>query len=752
MNTKNQHPGFSKNLLVLALLAALSPAQAEEEDIAQLTKPESSVSIGLGATTGDSEDKAFFGQYNGMRLNNSYGLFDIDLQKRDDVTGTWTILDGRNLGLSDRELHLTREKQGDWKYFLDYSQLVRYNLRTINTGEQGVGSTTPTVTLLSAPRAGNDIDLKIRREGVGIGMEKWFTPSLQFELNAKNEDKEGARLFGKGFACSATWVTDGVCASSSSQWAILMLAEPINSSTRQLEAKLNFSTDKLSLTGGYYGSFYNNVYGSIRPTVNGNLNNPLGAPWGGAGLDSGLRNVLNMPMALPPDNQAHQFYVSGNYTFSPVTHATFKYAFTRATQNDSFLGNGLTDAPSSRQDLGGKVDTHLLQLGMTTRPMPKLSLLANLRYEDRKDKTPQALYSVEGTEPFANSKYSLKKIAGKLEGSYQLPDNYRATLGADYELMDRGEFSSPGCAAVDPVTGECLGDSIAGLSGVRAKTRELGYRAEMRRSISETLTGAISYGQSHRDGATNWLKPDSLPATGVTELADNRIYSRTAIFPMMFTDRNRDKVKLFADWATTERLSLQFVVEHTKDWYSAPTTKGLRDADGLLYGVDATWLLSDAWKLTGYWSQGDQELHIDHSSGYMMVLRNLTTTLGMGVTGKLSSQFEIGADLAYLNDSTQYNQRLDALASANNVTFFNQFPGLPEVTYGEYMLKLYGKFAVQKNADIRVDLVHQRAKLQEWTWGYNDANPFLYSDNTTVTIKPEQHVTFIGARYIYKWQ
>jgi hypothetical protein len=358
---------------------------------------------------------------------------------------------------------------------------------------------------------------------------------------------------------------------------------------------------------------------------------------------------------------------------------------------------------------------------------------------------------VEGTDFFANSKYSLKKLAGKLESSYLFPDNYRATLGADYEFMDRGEFSSPGCATIDPATGECLGDSIAGLSGVRAKTEEIGWRAELRRSLSESFTGAVSYASSRRDGASSWLKPNSLPATGITEQSDTQIYSRTAIFPVMFMNRIRDKVKLSADWYATQRLSLQFVVEDAKDAYGAPTTKGMRDSGYLLYSIDAALNLSEKWKLTGYWSQNDQEIHVAHSSGYNATIRTLNTTLGIGVAGKLSSRVEVGTDLSYLNDSTMYNQLLDGAASANNKTFYNQQGGLPEVSYDEFRLRLFGKYALEKNADLRVDLVHMRARLDEWTWGYG-GTPFTYSDNTTVSFDHKQHVTFLGATYIYKWR
>jgi len=74
---------------------------------------------------------------------------------------------------------------------------------------------------------------------------------------------------------------------------------------------------------------------------------------------------------------------------------------------------------------------------------------------------------------------------------------------------------------------------------------------------------------------------------------------------------------------------------------------------------------------------------------------------------------------------------------------------LPDVRSRLTNLKLFGKYALEKVADIQVDLVHQRAKLDEWTWAYGGV-PFAYSDNSSVTLQTAQNVTYIGARYIYK--
>ena len=149
------------------------------------------------------------------------------------------------------------------------------------------------------------------------------------------------------------------------------------------------------------------------------------------------------------------------------------------------------------------------------------------------------------------------------------------------------------------------------LSGLRAKTAEIGYRAELRKSLSDTLSGAISYVEIRRDGSS-WLRPLALPATGVTALSDSAIFNRTGIFPMIFMDRTRTKVKALADWSPMDRLSLQFTVEDGNDKYSAPTEKGLRDTGMQLYGVDASYALSDAWKLSAYYTYSEQTLHVSH--------------------------------------------------------------------------------------------------------------------------------------------
>jgi MtrB/PioB family decaheme-associated outer membrane protein len=745
---------FTLAILPLAVLSPSSPAYAaEDEEIAQLITPESAVTAGAAAVSGDPRDRSLFGQYNGLRKDDFYLMLDFAYVKRDDATGTWTVVEGRNLGLETRELRAMLDRQGSWKIYGEYSELVRYYPRTINTSLQGAETTTPTVTRLAVPGTGSDLDLKTERKKATLGGEKWITPRLMVEAVFTNEDKSGARLFGRGFNCPSAAAPTPVCtalASGANQWALLMLPEPIDSTTRQIEAKVNFIGERFAINAGYYGSFYDNGNGALTPTVVGNLNNPLGSPMGtptGVALTAGLRNILQQPMALPPDNQAHQFSVSGNYAIAPTTRANFKFAYTHATQNDDFASNGLTGAPAGISNYGGVLNTTLAQAGLTSRPVSKLTLTANLRYEDREDKSPLALYNIEGANRFTNGTYSLKKTAGKLEGSYQLPAGLRATLGADYEAMDRGQYSSPECIELAE---DCIGDSIAGISALRAKTWETSYRAELRRSMSDTLSASLSYVRSDRNGSS-WLKPNALPDTGTTALSDEEIFNRTGIFPMIFMDRKRDKVRAMADWSPMDRLSLQATAEYGKDKYSGPTTKGLQDTGMKLFGVDVSYAVSDNWKVTGYYTYSEQTLHVSHSTGYIADLEDRNSALGLSLAGKPAPKLRVGVDLQYINDRNIYAQGLDSAASAANQAFLAQSGGLPDVTFRNYRLKLFGKYALQKNADLRVEVVHDRSQLNEWTWG-NNGVPFLYSDNTTVSINPDQRVTYVSVVYTYRWR
>ena len=261
-----------------ALLAAFGPALAEEGDeVAQLTKPSSVVEVGIGAV---SKDNQRFGQYSGLNEDSAYGLLDLSVVRRDDATGTWMIFSGRNLGLDNRELRFENSRQGNWGYFIDYSETPRFDPYTVTT------------------------------RLTGLGFDKEISRGLGLQVRYRNEEKDGARLWGQG--TFGTW---------------RFLTDPIDQTTRQVDATLNYSVGGLQLSGGYYGTAFEN---------RNNVVNVAGAATLFTGSDM---------MALPPDNQSHQAHLAGGYSFSKTTRATFKLAYGRITQNEGFA---TTPVPAPR--------------------------------------------------------------------------------------------------------------------------------------------------------------------------------------------------------------------------------------------------------------------------------------------------------------------------------------------------------------------------------------------------------------------
>ena len=136
---------MKRTALSAALATAFTPVMAQEPDpeIAALTRPESFISVGAGYWT---KDRPKLGTYDGMSRLGAYGLVDFLLNTRD-PTGTWFILDGRDLGLETRELRMDWLRQGSMGVFLEYNRLVRDEPNTVKTAVSGIGTTTLTVLM-----------------------------------------------------------------------------------------------------------------------------------------------------------------------------------------------------------------------------------------------------------------------------------------------------------------------------------------------------------------------------------------------------------------------------------------------------------------------------------------------------------------------------------------------------------------------------------------------------------------------------
>lgn len=713
---------FQRTALALAACAAFMPAQAQSDYV------ETTISAGVGVLDGSRGDRGLFDQYSGLSKGRSVaGMLGIDYSLRKEDTATWVELHGSDLLGDTRELNLVWKKAGEWKFTADYSGLVHNDIHEVNTGLINPGSTMPQVAALAGGAGtGAIFDLQTKRSQMGVGYSKILSPRMQWSVDLKSENKTGSRLFGVGMNCPTAY--DPTCLGTtgiSVGWATLMLPEPVDSNHSQIDARLSYALEKLRLSVGYYGSFYRNANSAMYPNVAGNLYNPVGSLFPAS---PGLLGYLNQAVSLPPDSQAHQLDMTGNYAFTDKTRGTFKLAYATATQDDAFVGASRTGVTS----LGGRVNTAQAQFGVTSRPIPKLSLLADVRYLNKEDVTPLVAYNIAGTTPYTNQNLSSRKTNAKLQASWQFNSDYRGTVGADYELIDRAAFTPTSAAA--------------GITALRDNTDETGLRAELRRRMSDTLSGAISVSSSRRSGSA-WLKDNSgVGVSSVTNLADPAIVN--GIFMPTLADRQRDKVKIYADWMPTKDWSIQLSAEDGTDKYSSPSVYGLRDAGVNQFSVDWSYAVSFRLQLNGYASTGTQSFNQARDLGYVMAFDNRSTSFGVGFSAKPTGQLELGGGLSYVDDVSKYAQTLNSSADAYTIASLAASGGLPDIMFRQTALKLFGKYALDKKSAVRVDFVHQKSTYNDWAWGYNGV-PYTYSDGTTLSQKTDQSVSFIGVTYVY---
>ena len=182
--------------------------------------------------------------------------------------------------------------------------------------------------------------------------------------------------------------------------------------------------------------------------------------------------------------------------FSPTTRATFKAAYTRATQDEDIpVGPGVPVFAGAPKNLDGRLDNTLLQAGLTSRATNAFSWLANVRYYESDEKTPQVRViqtaATCGT-CVDNTPLTFKTLTGRLEGTYRMAYGVSLIGGVEYSNQDRNvPFGNANAAGLD----------VQRYVPFRAEIEETTLRLEARRALGDTVNGRIAYLYSKRDGS-----------------------------------------------------------------------------------------------------------------------------------------------------------------------------------------------------------------------------------------------------------
>lgn len=225
---------------------------------------------------------------------------------------------------------------------------------------------------------------------------------------------------------------------------------------------------------------------------------------------------------------------------------------------------------------------------------------------------------------------------------------------------------------------------------------------------------------------------------------------------MNIADRQRDKWRAMVDWSPADRLAFQFAFEDSQDRYQGPNTYGLQGGSARLYSLDASYQMSAAWALNAWISRDENKAdEITQNTVAVTKYNNLSeigNSFGAGVTGKISEKLKMGGNVEQFRSVNEYNQFIvGAVLPATQVR-------TPNITNTLLRFKLFADYAVQKNADLRFQLIYEKWSTDDWTWMMFPASgrtPWAYgttTDGTTITTDPKQTSTFVGVRYTYRFQ
>jgi MtrB/PioB family decaheme-associated outer membrane protein len=555
------------------------------------------IEIGIGYV---SDDAYKFGRYNGMYEKGPFVVGDINIRDFYDDGRFWRVR-GTNLGLESRYLRMDGGVQGSYKFFLEYDELPNYKNNTVQSPFIGIGGNILTLpsgfdinTNLDANLNSFELETKRKRAKVGamfIPKENW-----QFDIDVSHENKQGVDATGSAIANGTTQMVGNT--------TIAILPEPIDQDTDIVNATLSYAGDGSQVDLKYQMSLFDNNNNSLS--------------W-----QDPFNPVAAGSMSLAPDNEFHQLSITGGYTLPYKSRLTGLISYGRMTQNQNFqpytINNNATTSALPVTSLDGEVWLTNAQLKLTSRPVNRLRLNAELRYNERDNKTPVNTYdyvildSDNFTNTATNRPLSYKNNRIKLDANYRFNAITSLRGGYKYDEMKRSYTNAE-----------------------REDTEENTLFAKWKIKAHSTVDVALFAEASKRDGSDYNSLATENPAMRKYHLAD----------------RDRTKIGTTIDYMATEKLFLSARVDYNKDDYT-DSVIGLTEAIQPVYTVDFSYQPRHNITTYGYYTYENIESSQAGSAlgtataDWEADFEDTFDTIGLGTKWTDLGRWEIGADIVY---------------------------------------------------------------------------------------------------------
>jgi len=624
------------------------------------------IELGIGYI---SDDAYKFGRYNGMESDGVFAVGDIKVRIFEENGGFWNFR-ATNLGLESRYLLVEAGSQGENKFFLEYDELPNYKNNTVETPFAGIGS-----EALSLP-SGYDPDnissddfslfeLKTKREKLKLGAI--FTPAKrwQFDIDFSHSNKQGVDATGAAIATNTTQVIGSTTTS--------LIPEPIDQDTNIANATISYATKKAQADLKYHVSLFNNNYNSL------SWDNPLPIPVDhvatGTRPDSGS-------MSLAPDNEFHQLSLTGAYTLPYKSRLTGFLSMGRMTQNQNFqpytTNSSVPAAALPADSLDGEVWLKNVQLKLSSRPVNKLRLNAELLYKERDNQTPVNTYSYvrldsHNTVSVENRPYSYENSRINLLANYRINAMSSVRGGYKFNEMKRDYTDAE-----------------------REKTDESTFFAKWKVKVHSNLDFSLLGETSSRDGS------DYITPTG----------ENPAMRKYHLADRSKDKVAATVDIMATDKLFMSAKAEYNQVEYD-DSTIGLIDSSQPVYTVDFTYQPTNNISTYGYFTNETLESNqvgkdVSPSATVLWEadFKDTFNTIGFGATLNNLGKWSTGANITY-SDSTGEIDMTDIVVPGSEIQF-------PDTKTKLSSIQLWGLYQYSKQLSYKLGYIYEKYSADNW--------------------------------------
>ena len=761
MKTNNQSMRVS--LLTLAVQGALfamfaMPAQAEEDEVAALKRPVSSVEIGVRDV---SQKSAKFGEYSGLNKSGTDVIGNFNIKGGDayspfggDGTMRWGIY-GSDLGSTSRALGGSVGNQGKWNLGFGYDEL-KHNIsdtyQTPYVGAMGGNSFvlpaafTPVANTLTGLTpahlaAFHNVDISSTRKNANVSGALVLDDAWSVKVDYNQLSQSGAKLIGFGAMASAKVLAAGVAAEG-----VSMLPTPTNYKTDSVNVALNWLGEKSHMTGSYYGSFFRDANNGV------NFQTAIGT---GSAIQT---------MSTAPSNDFHQLNLSGGHALSATTKLTGGLSYAKNTQNTPYASDAFSMVTASPPvaSLNGDVRTTHADLKLVDQTTKALTLSGSVKFDERNNKTTSNfyyMYALDGAANhrgnFANAPVSNRKTQFELAGDYRLDSNQSFNLAYNRENIKRwcDQYAIGGLGANLGATGG-LNQYAAGTNCVVAiASKEDKLSTSYKLKASDTLNMNVGYAYSQRktDSDPNAVTPRiglngnliPNPAAAPTNIQGLNAGDFRGFYPFFNASRKQQMLKAGVNWQTTESLAIGLGGKFTDDKYDS--LYGVKKGNSWSANLDANYSYSEQGTFSLYLTQEHKQrdmtdlqkspaivatatngatataLSVPPGSTWSDTQKDDDTTVGLGIkqNGLMNAKLELAGDLSYTMGKTVYTTVLNyAGLTTGGLTCsaptVSNCGTLPAVKNDVIQLKLTGKYKLAKDSLVMIGYLFQQMKSTDY--------------------------------------